>query len=156
MRGRKAQQSVELMMAFSAALAVFIIFYAILAQTYADSIRKETLSEGISLADGIAAEIDVAARAGDGYNRKITYSTVVMGGQSYNLSVNNRSGSVEFNMDLGESIAPFYYSAPTLARSIVGESMFATVDGFAIEAERGYAYIENRNGTIHFVQMRAG
>ncbi|VVC72277.1 Uncharacterised protein [uncultured archaeon] len=150
----RGQQAAELMLVFATAFAIFLVFYAVFAQQYADSMRSQAMNEGASVADMIAGEIDLAARAGDGYERRITYPTSIPGVLSYELIVNNRSGSVDISMTLGVGTQQYNYSSPTLTRNISGEQRYAVDDGFWLEIERGYAYLENDNGTISIVQMR--
>lgn len=158
MRLRKGQQSVELLLAFSAALAIFITFYALFAQQYGEGARREVQAEGVSIADGIASEIGEAARAGDGYSRRFTYPQDLFGVQNYSLIVNNVSGTVDLTIVFFAN-KEFNYSSPVITRAIQGEQRYATQNGFWMvdstkEIPRGYAYAENRNGTVFITQMR--
>jgi len=149
----RGQQGVELLVIFATALAIFIIFYALFAQQYSESAKKRAQVEAVNLADRFAEEINIAARAGDGYERRITYPRTIAGAEEYSLEINNASGSVDVAVVLGPGNI-FYYSSPTLTRNITGESMYASPRGFYVEITRGYAFIENRNGEIVVRQLR--
>ena len=150
----RAQQSVELMVVFATALATFIIFYALFAQQYGESARRQAETDGTTLTQQLAEEINIAARAGDGYSRKISYPSRIPGAISYNLTVNNRSGSVDLAMEM--SPGSFYlYSAPTLTRNITGEPAYESTNGYSLLILRGAAYVENRGGIIVINQTKA-
>ena len=163
MRSAKGQEAAELMLVYATAFAIFLLFYAMFAQQYANAVRQQAFSDGISMADRIASELDIAARAGDGYQRRITYATSIPGAMNYTFKINNQSGSVDLEMDLGND-AIFSYSSPTLTRNITtGELRYDAGDGTgfwlvntAIESPRGSAYVENVNGTVTVTQMRVG
>ena len=151
----KGQHGIELLIIFSTALAVFIIFYALFAQQYSEGAQRQAKSDAISIADRIAGEINIAARAGNGYERKFEYPRKIPGATGYNISINNASGSVDVLMILGDGNV-FEHTSPTLTRNITGEAIYATTSGYYLEMERGYAYVENRNGVIAITQMRVG
>jgi len=157
MGAQKGQQAVELLLAFSTALAIFITFYALFSQQYGESSNRHVQAQGIGVADHIAAEINEAARAGDGYVRRITYAQDLFGVENYSIVVNNVSGSVDVALVFFTN-KEFDYSSPTITRAIQGEARYTDTprNGFYIEASRGYAYLENRNGTVFVTQMRVG
>jgi len=151
---RRAQQGIELMVVFATALAMFVIFYGIFAQQYSESVRKQAQSDGVSLADRLAQEISIAARAGDGYARRVYYPTKIPGAITYSLEINNRSGSVDLLMVLGGG-AVFQYSAPALTRTISGETQYESANGYSLLIARGATYVENRGGVVVINQTRA-
>jgi len=151
----RGQQGIELLVIFATALALFVIFYAIFAQQYSESTNRLAEAEAVSLADRFAEEINIAARAGDGYERVVVYPRTIAGAKAYSLEVNNVSGSVDLTVVMGHD-SMFYYSSPTLTRNITGERMYSSPNGFYIEVARGYAFIENRNGEIVITQLRVG
>jgi len=149
----KGQQGVELLVIFSAALAMFVVFYAIFAQQYGESVRRQAQSDGVALADKIAWEINIATRAGDGYQRQVQYQGKIPGTVSYTLLINNASGSVDLSMNMGTG-TPYQYTSPLLTRNITGETEFQAANGFTLQPERGYLFVENRRGGIIISQMR--
>ena len=153
----RGQQGVELLVIFSAALAVFVIFYAVFAQQYGDSVRRQAQADGISLADSIAWEINIAARAGDGYQRQVSYAGTIGGVSNYSLLVNSVSGSVDLTMNFAPGNS-YQYTAPLLTRNVTGESQFALPNngGFTLQPERGYMFVENRMGQVFVSQLRVG
>ncbi len=151
---RRAQQSVELMVVFATALATFIIFYALFAQQYGEGARRQAETDGTTLTQQLAEEINIAARAGDGYSRKISYPARIPGAINYSLEINNRSGSVDLAMEMGSG-SFFLYSAPTLTRNITGEPAYASAYGYSLIIARGAAYVENRGGMIIINQTKA-
>ncbi len=154
MAAQKGQQGIELLIIFASALALFIVFYAVFAQQYGESVRKQAESEGIRVADNIAAEISLAAQSGDGYSRKITYPSRLAGAINYSLELNNRSGSVDLEAAFGGDDF-FQYSAMAVTRNITAESQFASPNGYYLDVPRGAAYIENHNGAIVVSQIKA-
>ena len=151
----RGQQGVELLVIFSAALAVFVIFYAVFAQQYGESVRRQAQADGISLVDNIAWEINIAARAGDGYQRQVYYSGTIGGVSNYSLLVNNVSGSVDLVMNFAPGNS-YQYTAPLLTRNVTGERQFAAAGGFALQPERGFMLVENRKGQVFVSQLRVG
>lgn len=150
----RAQQSVELMVVFATALATFIIFYALFAQQYGESARRQAEADGATLSQQLAEEINIAARAGDGYSRRISYPSRIPGAINYSIEVNNRSGSVDLAMEMAPG-SIFIYSAPTITRNITGELAYASANGYSLLIIRGAAFIENRGGVIVINQTKA-
>jgi len=151
----RGQQGVELLVIFSAALAVFVIFYAVFAQQYGDSVRRQAQADGISLADSIAWEINIAARAGDGYQRQVSYAGTIGGVSNYSLLINNVSGSVDLTMNFAPGNS-YQYTSPLLTRNVTGERQFSATGGFTLQPERGYMFVENREGQVFVSQLRVG
>lgn len=149
----KAQQGVELMVIFATALMIFMLFYGIFAQQYGDTVKRQTQNEGIRVAGTLAEEISLAARAGDGYSRRVVFPNKLAGAMTYSMEINNVSGSVDLAATLGTNNV-FNYTAPTATRDMVGESRYRSPNGFYIEIARGYAYVENHNGSVVFNQTR--
>jgi len=152
--GTRGQQGVELMAIFAAALALFIIFYGIFAQQYGESVRMQAQSDGVRIADTLAQEISIAARAGDGYSRRVEYPQKLAGAITYSLELNNVSGSVDIVATLGPNNV-FTYNALTATRNITGEPRYVSPHGYYLEIARGVAYIENHGGLIVVNQTRA-
>lgn len=150
---RLAQQGIDLMVVFATALAMFVLFYALFAQQYGESMRRQAESGGVNLAERLAGEINIAARAGDGYSRRVSYPTRIPGAISYSMEINNRSGSVDISMAMGGYI--FYHSAPALTRNITGEPQYESANGYSLLIARGATYIENRGGVIVINQTKA-
>ena len=153
MAGTRGQQGVELLVIFATALAVFITFYGIFAQQYGESVKKQAEAESMAVADAIAEEMSIAARAGDGYSRRITYPTRISGAITYNIELNNVSGSVDISAALGTNNV-FAYAAPVATNAISGEPEYASPNGFSVLVSKGFAYVENREGRVVFNQTR--
>ena len=153
MAARRGQQGIELLVIFATALAVFITFYGIFAQQYGESVKRQAQADGMSVADAIAEEISMAARAGDGYSRKITYPAKLAGAMTYSIELNNASGSVDIEATLGTNNV-FEYAAPTATNEISSEPEHASAHGFNVVVAKGFAYVENRGGRVVFNQTR--
>jgi len=151
---RRAQQGIDLMVVFATALAMFVLFYAIFAQQYNESARRQAQADGVNLAERLAEEVSIAARAGDGYSRRVTYPTKMPGVVSYTLEANNRSGSVDIVMNMGAG-SYFYHSATALTRNITGEPQYASANGYSLLIARGATFIENRGGVVVINQTKA-
>ncbi len=151
---RRGQQGVELMAIFATALVLFMIFYAIFAQQYGESVKRQAQNDGVRVADTLAQEISIAARAGDGYSRRVTYPDRLAGAMAYTLEINTVSGSVDLVETLGPN-STFTYSAAAATRNITGEPQYASPNGFYLEIARGAAYVENHNGTVVINQTKA-
>ena len=132
---------------------MFMLFYSIYTQQYQQAMVAENQAEWSLLADKLADEINTAAFAGDGFERRIIYPSTLPGVINYTVLVNNVSGSIDVSVvpSQGET---YTYSAYLLTRNVSGESAFATSRGFWIDASRGYAYLANANGTVVVTQLR--
>ena len=141
------------MIIFATALAMFAIFYALFAEEYGESVRRQPRLAGVRLADSLAEELNIAARSGDGYSRRIEFQPRIPGATGYSLFVNNVSGSVDLEMNLsgGER---FYYTSPLVTRDLVGDSRYAEAGGFRVDLDRP-AVVENRGGIVLLSHARA-
>lgn len=125
----KAQVSVEFMVFMSILILIFIplLSSSISLQQETKNIRLET--EAGKLSDAIAFEINLATKAGDGYERKFYVEESFAGISNFNISVEDYRVTIEWS----ERSA----SSPIVTKNVTGT------------IKKGWNLIKNKNGDVY-------
>ncbi|MDI6806439.1 MAG: hypothetical protein QMD14_01330 [Candidatus Aenigmarchaeota archaeon] len=99
----KAQISIELIILVSLLLVFLTMMIFSSSSLQTETIKTKVYDEARKLADGIAFEINSAARAGHGYSRKFFIPTSIFG-MDFEINITNYFVTISFSQ--GSVIAP--------------------------------------------------
>ncbi len=116
---KKSQSSIELVIIVSAVLFAFIIFLGVLQQTSGNKNREKTDTEFQELAISVQNEINIAAKATDGYQRTFSIPEK-MKGLDYTIQI--VAGSIYLNSTEGKYATSF--SVPDVTGQLQKEDNF--------------------------------
>lgn len=126
----KAQTGIEFM-AFVAILLILLLVIASNSSFFTvDMMNTRTYSEGKKMADSIAFEINTAAQAGNGYQRRFYIDNNIFGRTNFVIAVSNYSVTVDW--------AASFASTPIVVGSIQGN---LTVGWHTINNTGGIIYV---------------
>lgn len=143
---KKLQIALEYMIIFSFVLVVFLFIFSIVASQRAQSSNSQLYSEEQLVAQSVAAQIDAALQAGNGYVAHVPISTAI-GALTYQLLI-TKSGGVIVNATVGnQALQAFAFST---ARDIASDSSYLQANTFYynLPIANGTLAIQNSFGTI--------
>ena len=128
----KAQAGIEFLFFVSILVLIFafVLWNGSSLQNQLNGIKTNV--EAKKLCDGIAFEINSAVRSGDGYNRKFFVERDIFGISDFGILVGNYTVYIDWNKG-------------SVSSSIIIINITGDVD-------KGYNFIENRNGVIYVSQ----
>jgi hypothetical protein len=146
MLNKKLQIALEFMIIFAFVLVVFLFLFALVASQRAQTSSSQIYSQEQLIAQSVAAQIDAALRAGNGYTARVPI-TGAMGTLAYQLLV-TKSGGVIVNATAGnQALQAFAFST---ARNVLSKSSYLQANTFYynLPIANGTLVIQNSFGTI--------
>jgi hypothetical protein len=146
MLNKKLQIALEFMIIFAFVLVVFLFLFALVASQRAQTSSSQIYSQEQLIAQSVAAQIDAALRAGNGYTARVPI-TGAIGTLPYQLLV-TKSGGVIVNATAGnQALQAFAFST---ARNVLSKSSYLQANTFYynLPIANGTLVIQNSFGTI--------
>lgn len=146
MRVKKLQIALEFMVIFAFVLLVFMFLFVIISSQRAQTLSSQIFSEEQLVAQSIAAQLDRALQAGNGYTASVPVTSAI-GTLSYQLLI-TKSGAVIVNASVGsEVLQAIAYSS---ARSVQSNAAYLQPGTFyySLPIGNGTIRVQNAFGTI--------
>jgi hypothetical protein len=146
MLNKRLQIALEFMIIFAFVLVVFLFLFALVASQRAQTSSSQIYSQEQLIAQSVAAQIDAALRAGNGYTARVPI-TGAIGTLPYQLLV-TKSGGVIVNATAGnQALQAFAFST---ARNVLSKSSYLQANTFYynLPIANGTLVIQNSFGTI--------
>ncbi|MCL5239012.1 MAG: LamG domain-containing protein [Candidatus Marsarchaeota archaeon] len=146
MRAAKLQIALEFMIIFAFVLVVFLFLFALVGTQRAQTSNNQLFSEEQLVAQNVAAQIDQALRAGNGYVARVPV-TGSIGTLAYQLLV-TKNGEVIVNATIARQVLQAY--AFSTAKSVLSDSSYLQPNTFYynLPIANGTLVIQNSYGTI--------
>lgn len=125
----KSQVSVEVMILAAITILIFVAFLVSTTSLKQEFFGLKRNSEAKDLCEGIASEINMAIRAGDGYSRRFLIQDRFFGVSDFDISVNNYFVTIDWDEN-----------------SVVCSIITKNITG---NLEKGWNIIENINGSVY-------
>ncbi len=153
----KGQSANELLVIYMFVMLIFTIFVANFSQQRSAEMERSKEALADSVGEQFASELNLAARSGTGYSRKIIYPVMLDGVTPYTIILNNISKSVDIQFSLGT--VNYSHSFPVITTNVVVvPSIVATLPdgtpyGYVLQGSNysfsgGQMYAQNINGMI--------
>lgn len=153
----KGQSANELLVIYMFIMLVFTVFVASFGQQRAIEVQNAKIAMADSVGEQMANEVNFAARAGNGYSRKVIYPVMLQGVTPYNMTLNNISKSIDVQFSLGT--VNYSHSFPIITSDVIVSPSIAAIlpngspYGYVLQSSNfsfstGQLYIQNLNGVI--------
>jgi hypothetical protein len=136
---------------------MFTLFVASFTQQRSMEMQEAKISLADSIGEQFANELNLAARAGNGYSRKIIYPVRLDGVTPYTIILNNISKSIDIQFSMGainySHSFPIVHSNVIVEPPIIVKLPNGSAYGYVLHSSnftfsRGEMYIQNNNGWI--------
>jgi hypothetical protein len=157
MGSSKGQSANELLVIYMFVMLIFTVFVATFSQQRSAEMERSKIASADSVGEQFSYELNLAARAGSGYSRRIVYPVLLDGVTPYTIILNNISKSIDIQFSLGT--ANYSHSFPVITDSVmVIPQINATLPdgteyGYVVQSSNesypgGRVYVQNVNGMI--------
>lgn len=157
MGSSKGQSANELLIIYMFVMLIFTIFITSFGQQRSVEMERSKIALADSVGEQFAYELNLAARSGSGYSRRIVYPVLLDGVTPYNITVNNISRSIDIQFSLGT--VNYSHSFPIISTNVkVQPGIPATLPngtsyGYILHSSSysfstGQIYVHNINGMI--------
>jgi hypothetical protein len=157
MSSLKGQSANELLVIYMFVMLMFTIFVASFSQQRSAEMMNSQIAAADSVGERFANELNLAARSGSGYSRKVVYPALLGGTTPYTIIMNNLSKSVDIQFSLGT--VNYSHSFPIITSSVMVVPRInatlpnGTAYGYVLQSSnttisQGQVYAQNLNGMI--------
>lgn len=157
MSSSKGQSANELLIIYMFVMLMFTVFVLGFSQQRSAEIQNAKVHLADSVGEMFASELNSAARAGNGYSRKIIYPVRLDGVTPYTVILNNISNTLDIQFTLGST--NYSHSFPVIStRAVVNPELpvllpNGTGYGYLLHSDnltfsKGDMYIQNIDGAI--------
>jgi len=155
--GSKGQSANELLVIYMFVMLIFTILILSFTQQRSAEIQMSKIRLADSIGDRFAYELNLAARSGNGYSRKMNYPITLDGITPYSVILNNISRTIDINFTIGAT--NYTHSFPVINTNVVvnpnipailpnGTSYGYVLHSKSFNFSRGDMYIQNIDGAI--------
>ena len=157
MSSSKGQSANELLIIYMFVMLMFTLFVASFTQQRSMEMQEAKISLADSIGEQFAYELNLAARSGGGYSRKIIYPVKLDGVTPYIIILNNISKSIDIRFSMGtvnySHSFPLIHTNARVYPDITATLPNGTAYGYILHSSnftfsRGEMYIQNMNGVI--------
>jgi hypothetical protein len=157
MSSSKGQSANELLVIYMFIMLVFTLFVASFGQQRSAEMENAKVSLADSVGNEFSYELNLAARSGSGYSRRIVYPVLLDGVTPYNIIVNNISKSIDIQFSMGT--VNYSHSFPLITSNVLVTPQInvtlpnGTAYGYVLQSSSynfstGQLYIQNINKAI--------
>lgn len=113
----KGQSANELLVIYMFVMLVFTMFVASFGQQRSVEIENAKVALADSIGEQFSYELNLAARSGSGYSRRVVYPILLDGVTPYNITVNNISKSIDIQFGMGT--VNYSHSFPLITTNVL-------------------------------------
>jgi hypothetical protein len=157
MGGLKGQSANELLVIYMFVMLIFTLFVASFTQQRSAEMESSKVMLADSVGEQFASELNLAAKSGSGYSRRIVYPVLLDGVTPYSIIINNISKSIDVQFQMGK--ANYSHSFPVVSTNVIVQPRVdavlpnGTAYGYVLHSSTygfstGQIYAQNINGMV--------